>query len=114
MRVDVEIEAVGGPARVVLSGADTGQIWGKYVFGRLKSRPEVRVLVFDDRAEFHKDIAIGQGIEVSGGGWIEFDQTNRCARVGGRSTQFGREPDRGFTVDLLERALPDYRVEDVS
>jgi len=114
MNVDVEISALDGPVRVRLAGADGGRIRGKFVFGRLRSRPEVRVLFFDDRAEFHRDIAPGRGIEVSGGGWMDFDQVNRRASIGGSSTQFGREADRGFTSDLLEKALPDYRVEVVS
>jgi hypothetical protein len=113
MRIEVEIEAQGGMVRVMLRGTGDQRIWGKFVFGRLKGEPDKRALVFDDEAVFHKDIAAAYGVEVSGGGWIEFDQTNRTALVGGKSTQFGREPDRGLTVDLLDEALPGYRVEAV-
>lgn len=113
MKVDVEVDAPGGPVRVVIRAGKGARVWGKFVFGRLKSDSGVRALVFDDSAEFHKDVALVHGVEVDGGGWVEFDQTNRTARVGGRSTQFGRERDRGLTVDLLAGALPDYRVEAV-
>ncbi len=113
MKVDVELDAPGGSVRVVIAGEDDARIWGKFVFGRLKSDPAKRALVFDDSAVLHKDIALAHGVEAAGGGWVEFDQTNRTARVGGRSTQFGRERDRGFTVDLLDEALPGYRVEAV-
>ena len=113
MKIDVEIEALGGPVRVMLAGAGDERIWGKFVFGRMKGDPDKRALVFDDEAVFHKDLAAAYGVEVSGGGWIEFDQSNRTALVGGKSTQFGRELDRGLTVDLLDESLPGYRVEAV-
>lgn len=113
MKVDVELDAPGGQVKVVIRAGKGARVWGKFVFGRLKSDPEKRALVFDDSAEFHKDIALAHGVQVDGGGWVEFDQTNRVARVGGRSTQFGRERDRGLTVNLLDEALPGYRVEAV-
>jgi len=98
--------------RVVIVGEAGARIWGNSFSGG-EERSRKRVLIFDDSASFHKDIGLAYGIEVTGGGWVEFDQTNRTARVGGRSTQFGRESDRGLTVDLLDEALPDYRVEAV-
>ncbi len=113
MKVDIELDAPGGRVRVVIVGEAGARVWGKFVFGRLMSDPGKRAFVFDDSAAFHKDIGLAYGIEVAGGGWIEFDQTNRTAKVGGRSTQFGRERDRGLTVDLLDEALPDYRVDAV-
>jgi hypothetical protein len=113
MKVDLELDAPGGPVRVVIRAGKGARVWGKFVFGRLKSDPAMRALAFDDSAAFHKDVALAHGVQVDGGGWVEFDQTNHRARVGGRSTQFGRERDRGLTVDLLAGALPGYRIEAV-
>ena len=113
MKIDVQVDVTGGPVRVLLTGSGDDRVWGKFVFGRVKTDPGKRVLVFDDDAAFHKDIATTYDLEVSGGGWIEFDQTKRTALVGGKSTHFGREPDRDLTVDLLDEALPGYRVEAV-
>lgn len=111
MKIEVEVEVPGGLVRVRLVGGAGERIWGKFVVGRLKGDPGKRALVFDDGAVFHKDIAAAHAIDPAGGGWVEIDHTNRHARIGGRSTQFGRELDRGLTVVLLEKALPDYLVE---
>jgi hypothetical protein len=111
MRIEAEVEAPGGPVKVLLVGGAVQRIWGKFVFGGLKGEPGKRALVFDDQAVFHKAIAAASAIAPAGGGWIEIDQTNQRVRVGGRSTQFGRELDRGLTAILLEEALPDYFVE---
>jgi hypothetical protein len=70
----------------------------------------MRILVFDDSAPFHKDIAAAYGVQVSGGGWMTIDHPGRTVQVSGHSTQFGREADRGLTLDLLQQALPGYRV----
>lgn len=111
MRVESEADCAGGRVKVVLSLGDGERIWGKFVFGRMRSDPARRILVFDSTAAFHKDIAAAYGVQVSGGGWLEIDHRGRSVVVGGRSTQFGREPDRGLTVELLGEVLPDYRVE---
>ena len=113
MKVDVEPDAPGGLVRVVIVTQGRGRAAGKCVCGRWKNDPERRALVFDDAAEFHIQIGSTYGVEVVGGGWIEFDQANRTAVVSHGSTQFGREPDRRLTVELLRTALPDYRVEAV-
>jgi hypothetical protein len=111
VRVEAEVEAKGGRVKVVLCGGGETRIWGKFVFGRLRSDPVTRVLVFDAASVFHRDIAAAHGVQVGGGGWLEIDHGKRTVAVGGTSTQFGREPDRGLTVTLLEGALPRYRVE---
>jgi hypothetical protein len=113
MSVSVLVEAPGGPVRVILAGRHGDRVSGKFVFGRLKAEDGLRVLVFDDSAEFHKDIAAAYGVEVSGGGWIEIDRKSRTVQVGGKSTQYGRELDRGLTVLLLERALEGFSVDSV-
>ncbi|MBA3973144.1 MAG: hypothetical protein C0504_02875 [Candidatus Solibacter sp.] len=111
MRVEAEVEARGGRVRVVLRGGDEARVWGKFVVGRLRSDPGKRVLVFDTASVFHRDIAAAYGVQAGGGGWLEIDHGKRTVVVGGTSTQFGREPDRGLTVALLEEALPGYMVE---
>jgi hypothetical protein len=111
VKVEAELDAPGGRVRVVLRGGDEARLWGKFVFGRLKGDPRLRVLVFDSRPAFHRDIAAAHGVQVAGGGWLEFDHAARTVMVGGTSTQFGREPDRELTANLLAEALPDYRVD---
>lgn len=111
MRVETEVEAKGGRVKVVLCGGGEACLWGKFVLGRLRSDPGVRALVFDAASAFHRDIAAAHGVQVSGGGWLEIDHGKRTVAVGGTSTQFGREPDRKLTVEVLEKALPGYRGE---
>lgn len=111
MRVEAQVDRGGERVKVVLSGGDEERIWGKFVLGRLRSEPGRRILVFDCAAAFHKDIAATHGVQVSGGGWLEIDHKEKTVVVGGTSTQFGREPDRGLTMELLREALPGYRVE---
>lgn len=110
MRVESEVDAPGGRVKVVLRGGAEARIWGKFVFGRLRSDPGLRVLVFDSASVFHRDIGVAYGVQVGGGGWLEIDHGKRKVVVGGTSTQFGREPDRGLTLALLEEALPGYQV----
>lgn len=111
MRVDAEVDAPGGRVRVILRGGDEARIWGKFILGRLRSDPGQRMLVFDSKAVFHRDIAAAYGVQAAGGGWLEIDHKGRSVAVGGTSTQFGRESNRQMTIELIEGALTGYRVE---
>lgn len=108
-----KVLAEGEPAVaavVIVRAAEGVRAAGKFIAGREAGGRGGLVLVFDDTAQFHKDLAVMYGLKAEGGGWMEIDFGRRTAVVSSRSTQYGREPDRVLTVALFESALDGFRV----
>jgi hypothetical protein len=93
---------------LILSCADTARAAGKFILGRAREDARQLAAAFDDACAFHKDIAEKHGIRPLGGGWCELDHERRIVTLSGRSTQFGREPDRGLVIALFQQAFPAY------
>lgn len=101
------------PAVVILCAGSESKVAGKFIVGRSPADGGVLVLAFDTGCAFHKDIGEKYGLTpILGGGWCEIVHARRQVWLSGRSTQFGREPDRELTLALYRAALPDYRVEE--
>lgn len=109
---DLRVETPRGTARVILHAKDQKRVEGKFVAGVGEQSGEW-MLVFDDSAVWHRDIAANYGVKPSGGGWMVIDHTAKTVRLEGRSTQFGREPSRARSLELMRAALPDYECAEV-
>ena len=101
----------GRSAIVIMSTAELGGEAGKFIVGRSPGDGGTLVLAFDTECAFHKDIGAKYGLVPMGGGWCEI-VGQRQVWISGRSTQFGKEPDRRLTLALYREALPGYRVEE--
>ena len=98
-----------GPEIVfILRCADTPRAAGKFILGRDQLDASQLIAVFDDSAAFHKDLADTYGVHPLGGGWCEIDHTRRQVTLSGRSTQFGREPDRELVLSLFRSVFDGY------
>jgi hypothetical protein len=97
---------------VVLKAGDDRRVKGKFLVGR--SILDARLtLVFDDSAEFHKDISLGYNLRPLGGGWCEIDHDARTVRLSSSSQAFGSEPDRNRSLLWIGECLQGYRCEEV-
>ena len=81
---------------------------GKYLVGFHGTEKDHLVIVFDESASFHKDIALRYRLRARGGGWLELNSSKRRIRLWGRSLAYGREPDRDLTRRVLSIAFPDF------
>ena len=102
-----------GEIEILLKSAGGEKSAGKYLVGRPLLDGARTMLVFDDVAGFHKDIAVAHGLRPLGGGWCEIDHGARTVRVSSASQAFGREPDRERTLRCFGECLPGYQCEAV-
>ena len=101
--------ADSGPEMVfIVRCGDGPRACGKFIVGRERQAPHQLVAVFDDTAAFHKDIGDTYGVRPLGGGWCEVDRRRREVQLSGRSTQFGREPDRELVLALFRQVFEGY------
>jgi hypothetical protein len=112
LRKQIQLPELRSPAVVILCASDDAEVAGKFVVGRSPADAGTLVVAYDTQCAFHKDIGAKYGLMPMGGGWCEIDHARREVWLSGRSTQFGKEPDRGLTLALYRAALPDYRVEE--
>jgi hypothetical protein len=112
LRKQIQLPELRSPAVVILSAPDEGEVAGKFIVGRSPADAGMLVLAFDTQCTFHKDIGARYGLRPMGGGWCEINHSRRDVWLSGRSTQFGKEPDRRLTLALYRAALPEYRVEE--
>ncbi len=99
-----------GKTIVIFRGADAPSHKAKYLVGRHRTHPELLVVVFDDSAEWHKQIASKFGIAPSGGGWLEADHVEKRIRLSGQSHAYGRELSRALSAAAFKALFPDYEV----
>jgi hypothetical protein len=92
---------------VVRSGAEH-RVHGKFVSGPHLTERNHLMVVCDDGLQYHSDIAIAYGVRPQGGGWLEIDHQTKRFRVYGRSDQFGREPVRTLTADVVGAVFAGY------
>ena len=85
-----------------------GDVCGKYLAGFHPSEARHLLIVFDESASFHKDIALRHNLRPRGGGWLDLDESRKRIRLSGRSLAYGREPDRDLTRRVLLMAFPDF------
>ncbi len=112
MEIRKRLNDAAEAAEAVLKAGDARRVKGKFLVGR--SLFDARLtLVFDDSAEFHKDIALGYNLRPLGGGWCEIDHDARRARLSGSSQAFGQEPDRSLSLGWIAACLPGYRCKEV-
>ena len=91
---------------------------GGYKFVVLQNEKGEHVVFADDdrRYGFHRDLLAqyqkesGLQAECIGGGRISFDEEEKAIKIWGCSGDFGREPDRKETVQVLQGAYPDFDV----
>lgn len=81
---------------------------GKYLVGFHGAENDHLVIVFDESASFHKDIALRYRLRARGGGWLELSSSKRRIRLSGRSLAYGREPDRDLIRRVLSIAFPEF------
>lgn len=113
MHLRKQIQLPDGRAPViVLSAPDDNEVAGKFVVGISPMDSDTLVMAFDTECAFHRDIGAKYGLRPMGGGWCKIVHRRREVWLSGRSTQFGREPDRRLTLALYRAALPGYRVEE--
>lgn len=93
---------------VLLSVTSMAGAEGKFLVGRLAAEPAHLLLVFDESAAFHRDIALRHRLRPAGGGWMRFDPKRRRILVSGSSRAYGREPDRDLVLRALSRVFPDF------
>lgn len=108
MNRETRIELDGAAVRCFLPGLD-GPMQGKYVVGETLDGGQ-RAVAFDPSEPMHAQIGARYGLRVLGGGYCRLDPDARRAELWGSSAQFGREPDRRWTVRVLEAALGGYTV----
>lgn len=97
------------PVVLILHAAEQARVEGKYVVGRIPEEGGKLAVVFDDSAEFHRDIVDKYGLRPLGGGWCSIDSERGTVFLSGKSTQYGREPDRNLTVAVFQAHFPVYR-----
>ncbi|MBI4875202.1 MAG: hypothetical protein HY822_11275 [Acidobacteria bacterium] len=98
----------GRDVSLVFACASGKKTQGKFVVGVHPSEAEHLMIVFDDSAGFHRDLALRYRLRARGGGWLEWNATRKCIRLSGRSQAYGREPDRELTRRVLQTAFPDF------
>lgn len=81
---------------------------GKFLVGVPQHSRNSIVIIFDDTAEFHADIAEKYEIRPRGGGWLIIDQGKRAVHITGTSEAFGRELDRRLTYRAIGAAFPGF------
>ncbi len=108
LRLVIPVAGLRTPAVLIVRCADTPRACGKFILGRDREDLRQLVAVFDDGAAFHKDLADTYGLRPLGGGWCELDHGRRQVVLSGRSTQFGREPDRELVLALFRAAFEGY------
>ncbi len=113
MTISNLVNAPDGRISVILRAADEPRVAGKFLLGRPILDSSRLMLVFDDQAGFHKDIALAHGLRPLGGGWCEIVHPERRVRLSGGSQAFGREPDRERTLRCFRECLPGYDCEAV-
>lgn len=101
----------GGTVEIVLKACDERRVKGKFLLGRAIPDSSL-TLVFDDSAEFHKDIALAFHLRPLGGGWCEIDHGARTVCLSSSSQAFGREPDRARSLLWFAECLPGYACEE--
>lgn len=84
---------------------------GKFVVGRAAQSGDQIVVIYDQDAYFHKDMVDAHRLEPFGGGWLTIDTEGKSIQVSGESQAYGREADRGLTVEALRSVYPDYLCE---
>ena len=94
--------------------ASSKKIRGKYLVGLPGTENEHLVIVFDESASFHRDIALRYRLRPRGGGWLEMDTSRKRMSLSGRSLAYGREPNRELTRRVLSMAFPDFSFDSES
>ena len=102
---EVEIDAEGGYKFIVVCLTDGDE-------------NEKLVVRADENCSYHRDILyllrsqLPSNITARciGGGQILIDPKQKSIMIWGSSGDFGVEPDRTKTIELLQTAYPDYRV----
>ena len=98
----------GRTVSLLFSCADMGKASGKYLVGLDASDSGHLVVVFDESAAFHRDIASRYRLRPRGGGWLDLDSSKKRIRLSSCSQAYGREPDRDLTRRLLSVAFPEF------
>lgn len=98
----------GRDVSLVFASLSGKKIQGKFLVGLHASEVDHLMVVFDDSAHFHRDIALRYRLRARGGGWLELNATRKQIQLSGRSQAYGREPDRELTRRVLLTAFPDF------
>ncbi len=98
----------GRDVTLVFSWSSPKKVQGKYLVGFLGSESNQVMVVFDESAVFHRDIALRHRLRPRGGGWLEITFPRKRIRLSGRSQAYGRDPDRDLTRRLLAIAFPGF------
>ena len=98
----------GRDVTLLFSCSDAREAAGKYVVGLRAGEEAHLVIVFDESASFHRDIALRHRLRPRGGGWLELSARKKRIHLSGRSAVYGREPDRSLTARVLSIAFPEF------
>ena len=81
---------------------------GKYLVGLHSVEKDHLVIVFDQSASFHRDIALQHRLRPRGGGWLEMNTRSKQVKLYSRSQAYGREANRELVRAVFSRAFPDF------
>lgn len=97
-----------GPVTVIFHAGSTKSARGKFLVGVEQLDLRHTVIVFDDSASFHKDMALAHRLRPRGGGRLEADFKKKRILLSGRSQAYGRETNRELTRRALAALFPDF------
>ncbi len=100
---DVVIDAMGGYKFIVVQVSDGND-----------SKIVIRA---NEHCDYHRDIlallrreASGLGARCIGGGRININPNDKEITISDSSGDFGLEPDRNKTVEMLQATFPEYKI----
>ena len=111
LRTTVRLARPAGEYVVIIQTEEARRSEGKYIVGRALADANQLAVVMDTAAAFHRELGISYGLRPLGGGWMVIDHDRKLVWLSSRSSQYGMEPDRQFTVAALKAALGGYQVE---
>ena len=98
----------GRDVSLIFSSSGEKLVRGKYLVGFHSVEKDHLVIVFDQSASFHRDMALQHRLRPRGGGWLEMNTRSKQVRLYSRSHAYGREANRELVLAVLSRAFPDF------
>jgi hypothetical protein len=101
---------VGHEGLVIIKGFRSEKGRGKYIVGSSLTQENLAVFAFDASCELHRDIAAKCAVRVTGGGHLEWDTGLKQIKLTGTSLEFGVDPIRAVSREMVRAALSGWSV----